>query len=69
MKLGARSMLMSLLAAVVSGLCGAAWAATQSVTINSLSFSDTLSTPFSGGDTVLLDTLLTSRQYRRQMGL
>ena len=60
MKLKGRSILMSLLAGVLSLPCGGAWAATQSLAINiALSFTDTLSTPFFGGDTLLLDTLIT----------
>jgi PEP-CTERM motif len=56
----ARSIRMSLLACAMSVLCGGGWAATQSSTINSLTFTDTLSTPFSGGDTLILDTLITN---------
>jgi hypothetical protein len=58
--LGARSILMSLLIGVISLLCSSGWATTQSLTINSLSLTDTLSTSFSGGDTLLLDTLITN---------
>jgi hypothetical protein len=43
----------------MSALCSGGWAATQPLTINALSFTDTLSTPFFGGDTLLLDTLIT----------
>src|SRR5215470_9375297 len=61
MKLGAHSMLLSLLAGFLGSLCGGAtWAATQSVPINSLTFTDTLSTPLFAGDTLLLDTLITN---------
>ena len=58
MKLKALSVLTPLLAGALSLPGGGAWA-TQSVAINSLSFAATLSTPFGGGDTLLLDTLIT----------
>jgi hypothetical protein len=58
MKFVGSSILVSF-AFVMSILSGGAWAATQSLTINSLSFTDTLATPFSLGDTLLLDTLIT----------